>query len=202
VTFIAEAQIEARAAEIWRTGNLDPGFDVESFLDHLDLGLSWEAVDDEDGKGDILDQLVPAERLVVLNERHLERLEAKEGSLRRFTVAHEIGHWILHSQGSGLGSSPLFDGKKVMCRDGSRDQIERQAEMFAASLLMPRDVLRKELPEGAWRGWGPVYDLARQFGVNVTPMKIRLERLQWMHLDDQEQPTSGAPPLNGQVAIF
>jgi Zn-dependent peptidase ImmA (M78 family) len=159
-------------------------------------------VDDQDDQGDILGQLIPARRQVILNERHLERLEAKGGRLRRFTVGHEIGHWILHSEGQGLGTSPLFADGRVMCRDCSREPIEVQAEMFAAALLMPQQVLDAALPGTPWRGWPPVYRLAETFAVNVTPMKIRLEGRGWMHLDETEVPVAGPAPLPGHTTLF
>ena len=64
---------------------------------------------------------------------------------RRFTIAHELGHWVLH-QG---GQSSLF------CRHASVDApepgerapidpIEEEANHFAANLLMPARLIRRE----------------------------------------------------------
>lgn len=200
--FLAEAQIEARAAELWRRHALKPGFDVEKLLDELDLGLSWEAIDDDDGEGSILGQLIPAERLVVLNERHLERLEKSGGRLRRFTVGHEIGHWILHVRDGGPDAMSLLEDDRTMCRDGSIASTERQAEMFSAALLVHRDALRDALPSGPWRGWRPIYRLAEHFGVNPTPMAIRLEKLGWMHGVSDGNPVSGPPMDSEQGELF
>lgn len=171
-------------------------------LDELHLSLVWEQIDDRAEKGHVLGQLSPTQQIVVLNETHLALLESKGGALRRFTVGHEIAHWILHAGGSGLGSSSLFDGTRVLCRDGSRELIERQADMFSAALLMHPDALREALPPSPWRGWPPVYSLAEAFGVNVTPMAIRLERLGWMHRDADGLPLSGTAPGPGQSPLF
>src|SRR4051794_40088528 len=97
MTYIADAQIEARAAELWQRHRLEPGFDVERLLDELELDLVWDTIDDGDD-GVILGQLIPAERLVVLNERHVARLEEKDGRQRRYTLGHEVGHWVLHAR--------------------------------------------------------------------------------------------------------
>ena len=199
--FIPEALIEARAAELWQRHELTPGFDVEQLLDDLELGLSWEPVDDEEDAR-VLGQLIPAERVVVLNQRHLELLEAKGGRLRRYTVGHELGHWHLHAVEIRSGSLSLFDGERIWCRDGSSDPVERQAEMFSAALLMPRDRLRAALPKSPWRGWPWVYRLADAFVVNVTPMVIRLEKLGWMHRGDDGVPVSGSKPVAGQASLF
>jgi hypothetical protein len=135
VTYISEAQIEARAAELWRRHSLEPGFDVERLLDDLGLGLVWEVVDDHGAEGAVLGQLIPEKQLVVLNERHIEGLEDKQGRLRRYTVGHEVGHWVLHADAARLGNLSLFDGDRIRCRNGSPDPVERQAEMFSAALL-------------------------------------------------------------------
>src|SRR4051812_37297267 len=123
MTYIAEPQIEARASELWRRYSLQPKFDIERLLDDLGLGLVWEDVDDSDGAS-VLGQLVPEEKLVVLNERHIERMEEKDGRLRRYTIGHEVGHWILHASAERLGSLSLFDGHRIWCRDHSTDPVE------------------------------------------------------------------------------
>lgn len=201
MTFIPGSRIEALAADIWQRHSLEVGFDVEQLLDELGLGLVWESVDDEDGAV-VLGQLLPAKRLVVLNERHIERLEEKGGRLRRYTVGHEIGHWTLHADAVRSGTLSLFDGERIWCRDGSRDPIERQAEMFSAALLMPENLLRSALPLPPWRGWPAVYRMADQFLVNVTPMVIRLEKLGWMHRNEAGVPVSGRAAAPGQQALF
>jgi len=201
MTYISESQIGTRAAEIWRRHSLEPGFDVERLLDSLGLGLVWELIDDDEG-GAVLGQLIPARQLVVLNERHIARLEEKEGRLRRFTVGHEIGHWVLHSQAEKSGSLSFFDGERIWCRTGSSDPVERQAEIFAAALLIPEDRLSLALPKASWRGWSPVYRLADAFLVNVTPMVIRLEKLGKMHRDEYGIPVSGPPSRPGQATLF
>lgn len=201
MTYIAESQIEARAAELWRRHSLEPAFDVERLLDALGVGLVWESVDDAGG-GAVLGQLIPAKQLVVLNERHIAQLEEKEGRLRRFTIGHEIGHWILHAQATRSGDLGLFDRERVWCRTGSSDPVERQADIFSAALLIPADRLASALPKAPWRGWPTVYRLADLFLVNVTPMTIRLEKLGKMHRDDNGIPVAGPRPQPGQATLF
>jgi hypothetical protein len=201
VTFIPEQRIEARAAELWQRHGLVPGFDVERLVDDLGLGLAWEPVVD-DGGGRILGQLLPEGKVVVLNEHYVDLLEEKEGRLRRYTIGHEVGHWILHAEAVRSGTLSFFDGARTWCRDGSQDPAERQAEMFSAALLMPRDRLLAALPQSAWSGWSPVYRLADIFVVNVTPMAIRLEKLGWMHRNDEGTPVAGRKVPPGQGSLF
>ncbi|AEE19464.1 ImmA/IrrE family metallo-endopeptidase [Dokdonia sp. 4H-3-7-5] len=64
---------------------------------------------------------------------------------QRFTVSHEIGHFSLHVE------KPLFvdffKGSKLYrsTTQPSDRQMEKEANAFAASLLMPKPLLKKEL---------------------------------------------------------
>jgi hypothetical protein len=201
VSYIPEARIEARASELRQQHGLAPGFDAEQLLDNLGLGLVWDQIPDEPGSA-VLGQLIPEQRLVVLNERHIDDLERKNGRLRRYTIGHEIGHWEFHSGDVRTGTSSMVTGNRIWCRADSAAPAERQAEMFSAALLMSRGDLLAAVPQPPWQGWQHVYRLADTFLVNVTPMRIRLERLGWMHLDDNDTPRSGLKPVPGQSTLF
>lgn len=57
---------------------------------------------------------------------------------QRFTVAHELGHFFLHQEYLDKG---LMDGIGLR-RDGEVNDIENEANNFAANLLMPESVFR------------------------------------------------------------
>lgn len=58
---------------------------------------------------------------------------------RRFTLAHEIGHYCLHSAKSKKG---FVDSQKTMSRTESYwDSFESEANNFAAQLLMPKSLI-------------------------------------------------------------
>ena len=95
------------------------------------------------------------------------RLSPYTSPLRdNFTLAHELGHYFLHydpDQGQ-VGKEVVFE------RYGS-DIFEREANRFAAALLMPkrefRDVFRKHR--------GDLYTVAGYFGVSVEAAKVRAQ---------------------------
>lgn len=67
---------------------------------------------------------------------------------RRFTIGHELGHWILHQ---GTQTSLFCRHGQVDEADGSTpaerpplDPIEEEANHFAAELLMPAELIRRE----------------------------------------------------------
>src|SRR5207244_11389375 len=103
--------------------------------------------------------LLPAERRVVLNR-------TESPARRRFTLAHEVGHWICQV----LAGHPA----PVYCRPAdlapAADRLlEREANVFAAELLMPEDRVRSEGPRPA-----SAAELASRFGASDEAMSWRL----------------------------
>lgn len=75
---------------------------------------------------------------------------------QRFTLAHEIGHAYLHRNGS-----VIIDFRSEI--DSPSSDKEREANQFAAALLMPRDEFIRR-----WIQWkGDVGMLSNVFGVSV-----------------------------------
>jgi Zn-dependent peptidase ImmA (M78 family) len=67
---------------------------------------------------------------------------------QRFTLGHEIGHFLLHKF-DGVHFDGENTGLQVNFRDGKSstglDIYEREANLFAAELLMPRKLIRSDL---------------------------------------------------------
>lgn len=72
----------------------------------------------------------------------LNPMQNKYESRRRFTLAHELGHFCLHREANTSG---FIDSQKTMSRTASYwDQYESEANNFAAQLLMPKDLIIEE----------------------------------------------------------
>ena len=87
---------------------------------------------------------------------------------QRFTVAHELGHYVLHRN--------QFERRvdKILFRnEADRNDVEWQANDFAAKLLMPEDAVRAEIRSGTKE----VEALARKFAVSSLAMHFRLQNL-------------------------
>ena len=84
---------------------------------------------------------------------------------RRFTIAHEIGHFVLHPQ----RLSPERGGAV----NAALRAQEREADQFAAELLMPEPLVREAVVEQG----GDVERLAGRFDVSRQAMQTRLRRL-------------------------
>lgn len=65
---------------------------------------------------------------------------------RRFTAAHELGHFVLHRE--TMGRFRADTDETLQEADGAlADQMEREANRFAAELLMPEEVCRRRAEE-------------------------------------------------------
>ncbi len=110
--------------------------------------------------------------IIVVNSHHHELRQ-------RFTLAHELGHFLLHRR----------SGDAIFHRDEKSAQGTNRAEMdanaFAAELLMPSEEVRKRASELNVDILfnNPVSDLAREFEVSSQAMGIRLQQLGFIDLE-------------------
>jgi len=88
-----------------------------------------------------------------------------------FTVAHELGHWILHKE--EVKDDKIYRVLKREALDKSKPAIEREADLFAASLLVPQDLLDRYWIETSVRP--SRQSLARLFGVSEEMIGYRLK---------------------------
>jgi hypothetical protein len=103
--------------------------------------------------------LVPAELRIMLNAD-------EAASRRRFTLAHELGHWECHvKKGNAL---PLYCRAEDVSQDTDK-ALEREANAFAADLLMPEGLVRR-----LWADTRDIRLCARRLGVSPTAMHYRL----------------------------
>ncbi len=81
------------------------------------------------------------------------------GNRARFTIAHELGHYFLHSR---AGKIPL-----EVERDGD-GRPEWEANWFAAAFLMPAASFRAKVAQGLTTA-----ELAEAFGVSEAAVEVR-----------------------------
>lgn len=87
---------------------------------------------------------------------------------QRFTIAHEIAHFLLHRDRitTGLVDSVLYRSKLA-------SRLETEANKLAADMIMPKDSIAKELVN-----IGPTHDRAGRiselFNVSRQAVEIRL----------------------------
>ncbi len=121
--------------------------------------------------------LLPAERTIVLN---LAESPRNDPPLRRhrFTIAHEIGHWVCHClEGRAAKLEPSYCRATDIAHDVDRT-IEREANIFASELLMPEAAVRAAWEEIVSHGHdGPAAAVAERLDVSPSAIGWRLFNL-------------------------
>lgn len=101
---------------------------------------------------------------------------------QRFTMAHELGHFLLKHKPNGM----IVDDNDfpLLWRDDKAAQgsnaHEREANLFASALLMPHDLLEKDLQHlrnVATHNDTFIKTLAKKYGVSPQALLLRLSRL-------------------------
>jgi len=114
---------------------------------------------------------------------------AQSPARQRFTIAHEIGHYLLDEAKPIWVDKSSIRSVQVSFRKGlggtpeSYQLPEVRANRFAAELLMPSDWVAREFAalDRSDADWsddeGPIRTLAERFDVSIQAMTIRLFEL-------------------------
>lgn len=91
---------------------------------------------------------------------------------RRFTIAHEFGHFVLHRHASPTGGFRCAQ-EDLATWDHDRDPREAEANRFAAGVLMPLDDFRAQMPARSAANLETLGGLAERYGVSLTACALR-----------------------------
>lgn len=111
------------------------------------------------------------EHSIVVNSRHAKVRQ-------RFTVAHEIGHYFLHSKKDVFIDGFVFHRNNPQPQ-GINYQEEREANSFAAGLLMPSNLVREYMEKHDPRSFK---EIAEEFEVSPQAMEYRLQNLGFIQI--------------------
>jgi len=134
-------------------------FDVEGLLDLYGILVSYENMDDLSGYV----EKRGSTWVLGVNLYHSRRR-------KRFTMAHELGHICLHAQ--------VLEGQKrreeqIFFRSKLTNDIEKEANMFASNLLIPKDLLFAQINDGKKR----LSELSDIFDVSLDAMRYKAYKL-------------------------
>lgn len=136
-------------------------FDIFAYVSTI----HFVALYDEDFEYDIsgIIEYVNGRYKITLNKYHSE-------TRKRFTLAHELAHLILHQD---YLKEHKIEDRILFRKNGEHNEIEREANEFAAKLLMPEDSFSKAISSGK----NTIEKLASYFNVSLAAVKYRAFRL-------------------------
>lgn len=137
-------------------------------------------------ESDVLPDDISGHLKLLPNGRYEAAATASEHPYRRrFTLAHELGHFILHrsiiDEVGGVDDDTMYrsTSKGDIYNDHIELTHEKQANSFAANLLMPRAAVLEALdhPDHQVEGRASLMALMRAFQVSPSAMRWRLKNL-------------------------
>jgi Zn-dependent peptidase ImmA (M78 family) len=163
--------IAREARKLLQANNVTRGpVPVEQLAKALSIDVRYSA-----GSEEVSGALIRNEESVVIAVN-----SAQHDNRQRFTIAHEIGHFLLHK-----GTQVHFDEdfrinyRNAVSSDAT-EQDEIEANGFAAALLMPEPFLRRDWlrlrPEDAAIP-SVIKSLAVRYKVSTKAMELRLVNL-------------------------
>lgn len=155
------------------------------------LTLLWDDIE-EPPDCKILGALYPQHRRIVMNTLHEDMFDRYIGPAR-FTLAHELGHWIYDADDPdqmtlGIENEPVGE---EFCYHREHDGLpedtrirEMNANKFAAHLLLPEHLVKAVSVDAIL---GDFRRTAASWGVSQTTLRIRLETLGLLDDGDRMQ---------------
>lgn len=142
------------------------------------LGLAVEPIELRDDISGVL---------VVNGEHGTIGYNRQHHSVRqRFSIAHELGHYILHRDKMQLFIDKGYTAVAFRDQRSSSGELkqEREANAFAAAVLMPQNLIKEQVQrqELDWADGNVLNDLASLFEVSVQAMSFRLANLGHLEL--------------------
>ncbi len=147
----------------------------------LKIEVKFEKADD-DLSGFLFRDPQTKKAIIGVNAAHPE-------NRKRFTVAHELGHYVLHEGRTiHVDENPKKLAFRINLRDEKSakgdDDDEKEANLFAAELLMPAKFLEKDLKgkDIDLLDDEQLVDLAAKYKVSVQALSFRLANLGYREL--------------------
>ena len=138
-----------------------PPIDIEAVV--KDFGLELVQSPLKDDVSGFIEKKTDGTYRITVNASHSE-------TRRRFTIAHELAHYIYHRDlfGNGVADSRAYRSEGTPLENANITRAhELQANSFAANVLMPKSLLADRMHEKP-------ETLANEFKVSPAAMKIRL----------------------------
>lgn len=223
---IAQSRLAELQRQLGRP--LSPPISIDLIAEKvLGLDFLWEPIDELPGET-IFGGLIAKKRLIVLNENRKGLFAEKPGlerSTKGHEMGHwdlfidkgSLDHPTLFSVGGdgpfAFRSSPagevaiikMLDRnpegrellRKIQSRADEPDEA-RTVNRYAAALSMPVDMIRAEALKIDRTHWPNLYRLAEKFEVTISALRVRLEQLGFLYVDEHGKLYESRDAASGQ----
>ncbi len=156
---------------------------IEHLAEKLGISIHYQVLGND----------VSALLVIKNNQSNIIVNATQHANRQRFSIAHEIGHFHLHHSGDKAGDRLFVDKKFAFYQPSkearlaiyarsesfSKPEEEREANEFAASLLMPAKLVRAFVKENPLdlSDESDLSQLASVFRVSEQAMSIRVQHL-------------------------
>lgn len=161
-----------------QTGEFQAPIPVEKLARALNVQIIYVETEDDDLSGFFYRDPLTGKSVIGVNDDHYK-------TRQRFTIAHEIGHLMLHSfedlHYDRKGSGGIFRRSAESATGENRDEVE--ANCFAAELLMPEELVYDKLENSEISDIfernvdAAMREMAKDLGVSPHALTIRMAQL-------------------------
>lgn len=172
------ASIDDAVEKILKENNIiDPPINVVKIAVGMGFKVFTVEFTDKNVMGAIADFKSPIPQFG--NEKRVIAVDKNSYATRKiFTIAHEIGHFVMH-----CGESNDFFERDVYNNpeNDMRVQIEREADKFAACLLLPKEMFKDFVANSPYYKARDkealIQDICKKYIVSPKTVKLRLEEV-------------------------
>ena len=138
-------------------GKVSTPVDVHKIAEYLGLKIQTGEIKDED-----------VSAIFQKKENRIIIQRSDVGTRQNFSIAHEIGHFVLHKD----KEEDIFHREEATNLDREDKKEEQEANVFAAALLMPEFFVKR-----LWAQFPDVLIIADAFKVSQVAAYYRLKNL-------------------------
>ncbi|MNJ97106.1 hypothetical protein D3C87_148470 [compost metagenome] len=176
-------EIENKAALLLMEFDIyEPFVPVEKIVKGKNIDIVYHDFDEE-----VSGVLVIKDNVATIGVNKANSLERK-----RFTIAHEMAHYSIHWKPMSRSNQEVFVDKDLFMKfrntmnnyDREEIRMEKEANAFAAALLMPKHFIENELNKPEYQKLKEsdiIQKLAKRFKVSEPAMTYRLANLQMFY---------------------
>ena len=137
----------------------------------VDIANSYGLIVEEDNLMGDAGKLFFKENKIVINEND-------QIPRRRFTIAHELGHFLMHRNLAEFQKKECIERSMPILAE-EKEWYEKEADYFAANILVPfdflKDCIEKNKDKADFLTENRIYFLAEKFNVSPTMMHFRIK---------------------------